>query len=689
MLRAILQFFSIEIARQRKSLFLWSPVILGLGIIAFFQYNLDLSTAMVGAGLFFSALALSKSVYSYAKTGQNRWLWVMLVSLSCLLFVTGYAAAQYRTYSLDTVLLEDNIPPIMVEGTIEKLVYLDGGKAKRVILHSLSTDNNEIKLSRVRLKTYHFKGDSWNNGDRVRVKAKLQPPSGPVMVGGFDFRFKAYYEGLGAVGYTMGDAQLISISTSNSNQIEGIRGIIGSHLYHAMEDRNAGIAQALLTGERAGMAKDDVAALRTSGLAHLLAISGLHIGLVAGCVFFFVRLFLACIPNMALYHPIKKYAAACAIIIALTYMILAGATVPTVRAFIMTSLVLLAIILDRSALNMRLVALAAIIVMLTTPEAIMGPSFVLSFAAVAGLIAFYQGIGRQWLVNARAYHPLWRPIYYIAGVVATTIIATLATAPFSVMFFNRFAVYSVISNFVAMPIMAFIVMPFGLLSTLLIPLGMDEYSWPVMEWGIQHITQVAHAVSSYKNADLYLPSFGTFETILICVGYLWLILWRGILRWFGVVIILVAFIIPHIGSMKTILIDEKMRSLLIVNNNGDNPFLIGKMSRYVKSNWLNSLGYSDDVDILNYNRGDNIPSSLGHCDDAVCYLEIDAVKIAIVINPLFTVDACKNSDLVITKIPMVTQYCTNAHVIDRFDVWRHGATTITFNNGRYNIETVK
>ncbi len=392
---------------------------------------------------------------------------------------------------------------------------------------------------------------------------------------------------------------------------------------------------------------------------------------------------------MALYYPIKKYAAACAIVIAFTYMILAGATVPTVRAFIMTSLVLLAVILDRSALNMRLVALAAIIVMVTTPEAVMGPSFVLSFAAVAGLIAFYQGVGREWLVNARAFHPLWRPIYYVAGVIATTIIATLATAPFSVMFFNRFAVYSVIANVAAMPLMAFVVMPFGLLAMLVTPFGLEGHILPVMEWGIAKIIEVAHAVSNYEGADLHLPSFGPLDTVLISIGFLILVLWRGHLRWIGLMMVIIAFFIPQTQGQSKIYIDEKMKAIMIVDKSMDKPFLIGRMNGYLKRNWLGGEGYDPDGDIVNYRNGDNIDLSNGYCDDFMCSYNFDGVKTGIIHNPLSVYHACKDNDLIIAKIPVSYDDCENAYVIDRFSVWRKGAMTITFKDGQYEIKSVK
>lgn len=690
--QSMTKFLVKEIEKQRKSLFLWIPVAIGAGIITYFTAIDTVTWSLIGSALFFSALAIAKSVYVYAKTGQALWLLIMIATMAMGLFVCGYGLAKYRTDSLNTPMVTKDYFGYM-DGTIEKLVPMDGGKAKRVILNNVTIENDD-RVLRVRLKTYHFKGDDWRNGDLIRVRVKLMAPSGAIMPNGFDFSRKAYFERFSAVGYTIGDAVLVSKSPqkkSYSGHIQSFRDYIGQRLYEAMAPDHAAIAQALLTGERDGMRGDDVEALRVSGLAHLLAISGLHIGLVAGCMFFFIRLFLVIIPGLALRYPIKKWAAACAILTAGCYMILAGATVPTVRAFIMTSLVLLAVILDRSALNLRLVALAAIIVMVTTPESVIGPSFVLSFAAVAGLIVFYQGVGRQWLVNARAYHPLWRPIYYILGVIVTSLVATLATAPFSVMFFNRFAVYSLISNIGAMPVMAFIVMPFGLLSTLFIPFGLDEYLWPIMAWGINQIQDIAHATTAMPHADLRLPSFTNVETFLICFAFIWLLLWRGALRFLALPIIIVCFITASYLGQSQIMISEKMDAILVVDKDRDKLFLIGKMNNYLKDNWLGSLGVQPSMDIPRFESGDNIDASIGFCDDMMCSVEFDTTSIAIILNPLSTNLACQNHDIIITRVPMGTPFCDgdNVKVIDRFDVWRHGATILTFQNNAYDVATVK
>ena len=712
--QSIATFLIQELEKQRRSLFLWVPVFVGAGIVTYFEMDAQLPWLVLVPALVFGLFAALKAYWGYKRTGMHEWLTLFLCAMAVGLFSTGYGLMKWRTDALQTPMIERDLPPMMIEGTIERLVHLEGKKAKRVILNAVTLESklvsprkrgsvsheekglrlrgdNKQNQYRVRLKTYHFKGDEWQVGDRVSIKAKLIKPSPPVMSGGFDFSRKAYYGGLSAVGFTLTDATLIRRDNgSNDHFLEHIRSIIGAKAYHTMSPDYAGIAQALLTGERAGINDEDADALRASGLAHLLAISGLHIGLVAGCVFYFVRLFLACIPNLALYRPIKKWAAVAAILIAFCYMILAGATVPTVRAFIMTSLVLLAVILDRSAMNMRLVAFAALFVMVTTPEAVVGPSFVLSFAAVAALITFYRDFGRKWLVSANAYHPLYRPVYYLFGIALTSVVATLATAPFSVMFFNRFAVYGVLSNIVAMPLMAFLVMPFGLLACLFIPLGLDGHFWVMMQWGIDYIIIIAHAVEALPYSNIAVPSFGSRDTILVLVGFIILILWRGVFRWIGLPLIVIAFLSTVLPTPQQVMISEDMKAILIVDKKVDNHYLIGTMNGYLRSNWLSFHGVDDDVYIPSYKNGNKIDSSMGQCDDFECRLTINGNRVTILFHPSKQDKACQNSDILIASWPVHDTFCDTKTIIDRFDVWRHGAMTIDFDkNGEYLITKVK
>lgn len=684
--QSVISFFMKELEGQRDRLFLWAPVFLGIGILSYFQewVQMDWRSATALGGAFVALILVTGT--SYRKTGEWKWFISLLIISAVTLILIGYSLAGYRDQAVGTILLERDLPSTMIEADIESLTLLEGGKAKRIVLNNIEFDDDKYQKwdgVRVRLKSYHFKGDEWQVGDRIRIKAKLLAPGKPVIPDGFDFRTKAYFEGLSAVGYTLADAEL---SVRGSDQALSLFGqfkhAIVDQIQSSMSPRYGAIAQALLVGDRAGIIEDDSQALRDSGLAHLLAISGLHIGLVAGCVFFFLRLFLACIPYVALHYPIKKWAAICAIIVAFAYMILAGATVPTIRAFIMTGLVLFAIVLDRSALNMRLVALAAIVIMVMTPEAIMGPSFVLSFAAVAALITFYQEFGRKWLVSAQGYRGAWRPIYYLFGIILTSLIATLATAPFAILFFNRFAMYGVLSNILAMPLMSFVVMPFGLIAVFLMPFGLGEYGFSVMEWGIEHIVMVAHAIAIYDGAVSTWPTMSSFSVGLIVGGFIWLVLWRGHARWLGAVVIILCFAVSGGGQKRHIVIAEDMSGIMIHGGDDQNITILGKVNAYTKRNWLGALGYDELQPIQSYEPD--------YCDDFYCQVNFAGKQTVIVKNPIVIQSVCSDADILIADIPVDDDVCDHPErIIDRFYVWRHGATTIEYTDNGYQIKTVQ
>ena len=360
-------------------------------------------------------------------------------------------------------------------------------------------------------------------------------------------------------------------------------------------------------------------------------------------------------------------------------MILAGATVPTVRAFIMTSLVLTAIIMDRSALNLRLVAIAALFIMFTTPEVILGPSFQLSFAAVTALVAFYQAAGRRWFMHASAFHPIWRPVYYLLGVIMTTIVATLATAPFSIYFFNRFAAFSVLSNILAMPLMTFVVMPFGLLSILTMPFGLIDSTWIVMEYGVSHVITIASAIAQYPYANLYFSTYTPLQMSVIGISFIWLVLWQGSLRWVGICIICFVMVLSASTSYKRIFISDDARGVLIANTVTDETYKSGKLSKYVRTQWLSSMGVSPHTPL----------ETPRQCDDFICLVKIDEIHVAIIKNPMALQSACSNNDIIIADFPINEwQDCNQARaVIDRFDVWRNGAISIDIDSNQFKVQS--
>jgi competence protein ComEC len=298
-------------------------------------------------------------------------------------------------------------------------------------------------------------------GSWLHVTAVLLPPPGPAMPGDYDFGRWAFYQQIGAVGYLYGRPHPIvplradSWSEQASAGLERLRDRMTGRIREVLPRSNGAIAAALITGQTHAIPPADAGAFRDAGLAHILVIAGLHMGMVAAAAFFLLRALFALIPALALRFPTKKWAAAGALAVIFCYLLLSGATVPSRRAFVMAGLMLLAVLVDRLSVSARAIAFAALIVMLLTPDAVAGPSFQMSFAAVAGLIAFYEAMrGRlsQWHSHAGM---LRRCGLYVVGIAFTTVVTTVATMPYTIYHFNRFPIYSVAANALAVPITGF------------------------------------------------------------------------------------------------------------------------------------------------------------------------------------------------------------------------------------------
>jgi competence protein ComEC len=359
-------------------------------------------------------------------------------------------------------------------------------------------------------------------GDRVRLRASVGPPSPPSVPGTYDFQRDAFFDRIGGVGFAY-EVQIDDAGPRGppGDWLSRLRQSINRRILAALPGEEGPVAVALMTGDQSGIAKDVLQAMRDSGLAHLLSISGLHMAIVAGVVFFGLRSLLALVPGLALYHPIKKWAAVAAIAATFAYLMLSGDSVPPQRSFVMTSLVLLAVLFDRSALSMRLIAWAAMVVLLTTPDALTGPSFQMSFAAVVALIAAYETAWvRRWSRGEGGR--LSRLGHHVGGLALTSLIATAATAPYAIYHFNRMSDYGLVANLLAVPLTSFWVMPWAVGAFLLMPLGMEWLALTPMGWGIDGILAIARSVAAWPGAVTLVPAMPLAGLGLITFGGLWL-----------------------------------------------------------------------------------------------------------------------------------------------------------------------
>ncbi|HEX9648865.1 MAG TPA: ComEC/Rec2 family competence protein, partial [Alphaproteobacteria bacterium] len=471
---------------------LWAPVGIGTGIGIYFVLPEEPHLALLAVLL---VLALA-GLLAVRRAGRAA----VMALLAPVLVVAGLALAVIRADLVAAPIIESRHGPAGVTGRVASVEPLESGVRAVIVPSDIERIEAAAMPRRVRLTA---RGDTAAlvPGARVRVPAVLMPPPRPAAPGAYDYARSLYFQRIGAVGYAVGTAVAVAPAGGGGGadveaRLSALRLAVADRIEAAAgggpNRARAEVAKALLTGIRTGIPDEVVSAWRDSGLAHLLAISGLHLGLVGGFLFFAVRLALASVEAVALRYPIKKWAAAFALVGAFAYLLLTGATVPTQRAFVMAALVLLAVILDREAVSMRPVALAALVVLALHPESMVGASFQMSFAAVIALVATFEAVRGRW-TDHRNRRPgvLRRAALYVGFVAMTSVVAGAATAPFAAYHFGRLTTVGLVANLVAVPTTALWIMPWGLAGLLLMPVGLEQLALVPMAWGIELVNATA------------------------------------------------------------------------------------------------------------------------------------------------------------------------------------------------------
>ena len=654
---------------------LWIPVFLGTGIGWYFSLPAEppLSIGIVGVATCAAAAFLGRRTVVIFQS--------FLILLAILL---GLVAAQLRTIGVDGVVLSHEIGPTRVLGRVIQVEPKTDGA--RILLGNLSITGLPpfATPDRVRVTSRFKAPQAVAPGDWITVRAVLRPPSAPVAPGAFDFQRHAFFQKIGATGYTYGPPEISQRWQDSPSQggfeawLARLRLSTGDRIRSNLPGETGALAAALITGERLAIPNDAVTAMRNAGLAHLLAISGLHIGLVAGLVFFSVRAGLALLPGVALRHPIKVWAAMAALAAALGYSLLAGATIPTMRSFIMMALVLGAVMIGRRAISMRSVAMAASIVLLLRPESLLGPSFQLSFAAVTALVAVYE-----WLSSR--IHTLWqsgsrsrRVVAYFGSVALSTLVAGAATAPFAAFHFHQLASYGMIANLVAVPLTALCIMPSALVAILLMPFGLESLPLGVMGLGIEGLLATARAVVAFPGNIQAFSAFPLSALTIMALGGLWLCLWLHAWRLLGGVAILAGVLVGWTAHKPVILASGNSQVFAI--QSGSDLLIVGpgtRGNRYTQGAWLERAGYGRSARTSHSARSMGETTGTVRCDHMGCIVVGDSgQKISVVWDEGALLEDCWTSDIVISATPVRRRCDAPSQVIDRFDMWRNGAYAI-------------
>jgi competence protein ComEC len=453
---------------------------------------------------------------------------VFLVVLSGFGF--GAARAQWRTHSASQIVVASDDRAVTVHGWLES-IEAGARNRSRLVIRVRSLDNHTQVPRRIRVLA--DPGDLVP-GDDLSVRAVLAAPSRPAVPGSYDFAFHAYFTGLGGSGYAVAPVARSASADGDTfdRGLARLRWQIADHIRDRLPGRKGSLAAALLAGDRSGLSDETSGALRGAGLGHLLAISGMHMALIAGGVFYVIRVLAAAIIPWARRSDAAKPAAVAAFFAALIYLLLSGGSIPTQRAFIMTIAVLGAVLLARRALSMHTLAVAMSLILIAQPEAIMTAGFQMSFAAVAALIAGYEA----WRFRPKPIAPVDRPrpvTGFMGGLAMTSVIAGFATSGFAMFHFHRMASFGLLGNLIAMPVFSILVMPAGALALVLMPFGLDGPALWVMGIGLDIVYALAAWVAALPGAMHPVAAAPGWVLAVYSTGFVLLVAGQGIARLVG------------------------------------------------------------------------------------------------------------------------------------------------------------
>lgn len=580
------------------------------------------------------------------------------------LFAFGFFIMCWRTSALNTKLLSQDIKYVELVGEVLSAQADEKEGVKKAILE-IDRARSEAKWREElpeKVSLTIRKAEEVHKGTVIKALANLRAPSGPFYPGGFSFQRKAYFDGIGANGFVYGTPEILE--QRPLTKISILKEQMTEMVYSLLPKSQGAVVVALLTGQRDTISEENWHYLRASGLAHMLAISGLHVGLFAGTVFFFMRLFMVCIPNAALYLPVKKIAAFIAIFAAIGYTLFVGAGIPAVRAMIMTSLALIAIMFDRSPFSLRLVSVAAFFILLYRPESLISISFQMSFAAVTGLIIFYDRLRlhiSQWYSHASFLRKL---LLYVGGVMTTTVIATLSTLPLTLYYFHALPTYTILANIQAMPILSFIVMPSAVLVFISMVFDIAHYPIWIMGKGVEAILLIAKETTQLPLSQLFVPSFGLPLLFCILMSVLCVLLVRKNYLFLPVCVLFLCLWATWWLPKPSVLISEDGKLLAFYNK--EQLYVSNKSSaRFTRNLWTENLGLTDN-DVKTFPKSGCKDSVC--CSEDMCLIETNQLKLALLKNRYALSEICQDSDInyIASRFSLNVRNCHGTILDSRF-----------------------
>jgi competence protein ComEC len=666
-----------EIAADR--LLPWLAVAFGFGIVVYFTAERE---PAVWAAMSLAAACAAAGVL------LRRHLAACIVGLFVFAAAAGFAVATMKAAKIDHPVLRYPVSGVTVAGFVE--LREESQHTDRFVLRVDRIDGARIddKPQRVRLSVK--RGMAPAPGAFVEVKATLQPPLQPLKPGSYDFARDLYFQQIGASGFVRGAVNVVAppvtagVMARANAVVQRLRDSIDAHVRAVLPGDTGAIAAMLLDGRRDVISENLYNALFISGVGHVLSISGYHMAVVAGVVFFLIRALLALIPGLAERAPIKKWAALGALAATTFYLLLSGAEVATQRSYVMVAIVLIGVMLDRPALTIRTLTVAALVVLILAPQSVVHPSFQMSFAATLALVAAYdRGVprlqpGTDSALGTRA--ALWG-VNEATSLIIASLIAGLATTPYAAFHFHRMAPYGVLANLLAMPVVSAWVMPMGLLGLVAIPFGFDDPFWRQMGYGIDWMNTVSLWVAGLPGAVGHVKSFGTGPLLVATLGLLLVGLFKTPLRLSGIALVALAVVWAAGTPRPDVLVAADGRTLALRGADGLLAVHHADGDAFAIKEWLAADG--DARDYRDRSLGQGIT-----CDPAGCIGKLgDGTVIAYDNAPEAFEEDCRRAALVIATRD-APRNCA-AQAIGRATWRERGALALRHSGASFVIEAAR
>lgn len=676
--------------QARGAAFLCVPVALGTGAITYFSLPFEPH----GGTILATAAALAALVWFSA----GRTILFFLSGMG-LAFAAGAGFAKLEAWRASTPVVGSEVST-RVTGRVVQVEHQASGRI-RLTLDLARTERPALRHApeRVRL-TARAVPEGLRSGDVVQGFARLLPPSGPVRPGGYDFAFASFFNGIGATGFFL--SEVVRVEEKGGDlflfermlqALETLREALAERIRQHVSGPHGEVAVALITGHRAGIPEEMNEALRRSGLAHVLSISGLHMALVAGTVMLMIRMSAAFFPVFASRVPVKKIAAAAALVFCTLYLSISGAEVAAQRSYLMLAVMLLALMFDRAAISMRNVAIAAIVILVIAPHEIMGPSFQMSFGATGALVAAFAA-WTDWRSRRPggipSRHPLAKVMRFalagLTGLALTSLVAGLATTIYGVWHFQRASPYALPANLLAMPVISAVVMPSAVCAILALPFGLEGYFLRAMQWGLGVMVDIATWFSDRSPLDT-VGLAPAAATLWFTLALLVLVISTTRLRLAAIPLLALGFIALMNRTLPDVLVTEDAR---LIGVRGDGVLAINRArgSTLALDDWKRALlapEVAGSVTLKSDSADGGGPDGRFVCREGTCVLlRADGLRLVHVRTADSALDHCSTAALIVVEDATVEKSCgegSAALVLTGRELARRGAAAIALAGG--------